>query len=359
MASHQPPQSKVVRTTVGHPFAPNGYPSFPKPDPIVVELPADDLIDAGNTRPIQVASLHNPGRAAPFTPPPPAPVYQEPIVMPPATPAPAIGYGTMPSVAWQGQQQEYPQSQQYVQMAPQAQQYAQHPSFAPTAMDVQSQYPQQQPPKKKSRAGLIIGIVLGVGFLGLLGVGGAGVVYWKYYLEPAAEEALTQASVQNNDTSTTSTSAPAATTPAATTVKTADPTPAKTDPLPVATTTKIAPATTSTWKPPATTTTSRVAAKTAPKADDTKVEAKVEPKTDPKADAKADAPASEGGTGTVRSYTAEAGKPITIDGTMAGVAPAPLTVSCGSHQIQVGTGKTKTINVPCNGAVTVGSPDGT
>lgn len=64
------------------------------------------------------------------------------------------------------------------------------------------------------------------------------------------------------------------------------------------------------------------------------------------------------GTGTVKTYNAAAGRAIFVDGKQAGVAPAPLSVACGTHHIRVGEGKTKSVNVPCGGNVTVGTPDG-
>lgn len=368
MASHQPPPYSKI-----DPFgatAPRSHlPSFPKPEPVVIELAPDDLVDEG-TRPIQVASIHNPGMAAPFTPPSPRP---EPVMLPPATPGPSMDFGTMPSVAWQQPpSQQYPQqppSQQYQsQQPPQSQQpqYVQqwqpstYPSTAPTAMDVSTVQPQFQPrPPKKSRVGLILGVIAGLGLFFTLGVGGAGVAYYKLYMEPS-EDSTAQASVQHSNTTTstnptTSFDPP----PLATNATNADT--AKVAPAPVIKTAPAVTTPTTTWKPAPVATTPRGAkADPAPKAD-AKVDAKADAKTEPKKteDAKADAPKEEGGTGTVRSYTAEAGKPILIDGSMAGVAPAPLTVKCGSHSIQVGSAAARNVNVPCGGAVTVGSPDGT
>jgi len=62
-------------------------------------------------------------------------------------------------------------------------------------------------------------------------------------------------------------------------------------------------------------------------------------------------------TGTVRTFSADAGKTITIDGESAGIAPAPVTVACGSHMIAVGPKAPKNVVVPCGASVTVGNPD--
>jgi hypothetical protein len=67
---------------------------------------------------------------------------------------------------------------------------------------------------------------------------------------------------------------------------------------------------------------------------------------------------TSGGKGVVRTWSAANGKPVVIDGVIAATAPSPVTVACGEHEIQVGSGPTKKVNVPCNGSITVGSPDG-
>jgi hypothetical protein len=64
------------------------------------------------------------------------------------------------------------------------------------------------------------------------------------------------------------------------------------------------------------------------------------------------------GTGTLKTYSSAAGKAIFVDGKQAGVSPAPVSVSCGMHSIRVGEGKARNVNVPCNGTITVGTPDG-
>jgi hypothetical protein len=41
---------------------------------------------------------------------------------------------------------------------------------------------------------------------------------------------------------------------------------------------------------------------------------------------------------------------VFIDGKVAGEAPAPIDVPCGSHVVQVGSsGKPRTVDVPCGG----------
>lgn len=62
------------------------------------------------------------------------------------------------------------------------------------------------------------------------------------------------------------------------------------------------------------------------------------------------------GFGLIRTWIAARGEPIAVDGKVVGVAPSPVRVSCGPHRVAIGKEVVKA-DVPCDGAVTVGSPD--
>ena len=62
------------------------------------------------------------------------------------------------------------------------------------------------------------------------------------------------------------------------------------------------------------------------------------------------------GFGLVRTWIAARGEPISVDGKAVGVAPSPVRVTCGPHTIAIGHEIVKA-DVPCDGAITVGSPD--
>jgi hypothetical protein len=62
------------------------------------------------------------------------------------------------------------------------------------------------------------------------------------------------------------------------------------------------------------------------------------------------------GFGLVRTWIAARGETISVDGRAVGTAPAPVKVACGPHTIAIGSEIVKA-NVPCDGTVTVGSPD--
>lgn len=63
-------------------------------------------------------------------------------------------------------------------------------------------------------------------------------------------------------------------------------------------------------------------------------------------------------TGILRTFAAGTGKPISVDGRQIGYGGSGPTTTCGKHSIAVGTGRARTYDVPCNGSITVGSPDG-
>jgi hypothetical protein len=76
-------------------------------------------------------------------------------------------------------------------------------------------------------------------------------------------------------------------------------------------------------------------------------------------DAKPAAPAGKA-DGVLQTYAAASGKPVYVDGTRVGAGGSKIKTACGKHLVGVGTGKSKIVNIPCNGTpVTVGSPDGT
>lgn len=62
------------------------------------------------------------------------------------------------------------------------------------------------------------------------------------------------------------------------------------------------------------------------------------------------------GFGLVRTWIAARGEPISVDGKSVGVAPSPVRVACGPHTIAIGHEIVKA-DIPCDGAITVGSPD--
>jgi hypothetical protein len=62
------------------------------------------------------------------------------------------------------------------------------------------------------------------------------------------------------------------------------------------------------------------------------------------------------GFGLIRTWIAARGEPISVDGKNVGVAPSPVRVACGPHKVAIGN-EVVQANVPCDGAVTVGSPD--
>jgi hypothetical protein len=66
------------------------------------------------------------------------------------------------------------------------------------------------------------------------------------------------------------------------------------------------------------------------------------------------------GTGTLGTFAVGRGKTIYLDGKPVGVGGTRVKVACGKHRVSVGSGKTHTYSIPCNGSlVTVGTPDGT
>jgi hypothetical protein len=62
------------------------------------------------------------------------------------------------------------------------------------------------------------------------------------------------------------------------------------------------------------------------------------------------------GFGLIRTWIAARGEPITVDGKAVGVAPSPVRVACGDHTVAIGK-EVVQANIPCDGAITVGSPD--
>jgi hypothetical protein len=62
------------------------------------------------------------------------------------------------------------------------------------------------------------------------------------------------------------------------------------------------------------------------------------------------------GFGLIRTWIAARGEPISVDGKNVGIAPSPVRVACGQHTVAIGK-EVVQANVPCDGAITVGSPD--
>ncbi len=70
-------------------------------------------------------------------------------------------------------------------------------------------------------------------------------------------------------------------------------------------------------------------------------------------------PSVQKGEGTLQTFAAAKGQPIFVDGAQIGVGGTRVKTTCGNHQISVGSSKPKIVDVPCEGTITVGSPDGT
>lgn len=69
--------------------------------------------------------------------------------------------------------------------------------------------------------------------------------------------------------------------------------------------------------------------------------------------------ATSTGTGSLRTFAAGNGKPVYVDNRQIGWGGTKLVAACGKHNVAVGIGKAKSVDIPCNGAtITVGSPDG-
>ena len=61
-------------------------------------------------------------------------------------------------------------------------------------------------------------------------------------------------------------------------------------------------------------------------------------------------------TGTIRTFHYSVKRTVLVDGRSSGFAGTPITVSCGRHRVQVGTDPASDVVVPCNGAITIGTP---
>jgi hypothetical protein len=204
------------------------------------------------------------------------------------------------------------------------------PSIAPIAYEAQAMASLRAPPRK-SRGMLLVAALGVVGAVGLLGLGAVGFGVYKYRQAQAELERETIAQLQQ-----ASQQDKAAATPANVANTQEDDAVAAPPAPPSRPVSFGSPAVAATPKPATT-----AAAPAAPKAS---------------ASAR---PTQPQGKGTLRTFSAAAGKPILVDGKHVGVAGKPLEVQCGPHSIQVGSGPARTVDVPCNGTVTVGSPDGT
>jgi hypothetical protein len=65
------------------------------------------------------------------------------------------------------------------------------------------------------------------------------------------------------------------------------------------------------------------------------------------------------GQGTLQTFAIATGRPIFVDGKQIGVGGGHLKTTCGRHSISVGAARARNVDVPCNGTITVGTPDGT
>lgn len=213
-------------------------------------------------------------------------------------------------------------------------------SYPPVAMAAAPSF--APPPVKKKTNWLLWGAAASlVGLFGLVAVGGGGAYYFyrasqqaaleeSNRLAAAAQTNVTTTDTQDDDTTVTDTTDTHAdakknewhvvtpTTTATSTFKIVNPAPTTT-----ATTTHTTVTTTNTTTPAPT------------------------------------KPAAKKGEGTLQTFAAGKGQPIIVDGVQIGVGGTRVKTTCGNHQIAVGDGKARTVNVPCDGTITVGSPDGT
>ncbi len=65
------------------------------------------------------------------------------------------------------------------------------------------------------------------------------------------------------------------------------------------------------------------------------------------------------GSGTLQTFAVSSGKPVFVDGKQVGVGGTHIKTTCGKHSISVGSGRARSVDVPCSGTITVGTPDGT
>jgi|GEM_PF-6901262 len=67
-------------------------------------------------------------------------------------------------------------------------------------------------------------------------------------------------------------------------------------------------------------------------------------------DAEAEAPIETPlATGRLRTSNAPAGRPISVDGVVVGVAPLDARVACGTRKLRVGAGASHNVRIPCGG----------
>jgi hypothetical protein len=64
--------------------------------------------------------------------------------------------------------------------------------------------------------------------------------------------------------------------------------------------------------------------------------------------------------GTIQTFAVGTGKPVFLDGKQIGTGGSRIKAACGKHAVSVGSGKAKTVDIPCNNGTpfTVGTPDG-
>jgi len=65
------------------------------------------------------------------------------------------------------------------------------------------------------------------------------------------------------------------------------------------------------------------------------------------------------GQGTLQTFAVAHGKPVYVDGKEVGLGGTRIKTTCGKHSVSVGSARARTVDVPCNGTITVGTPDGT
>lgn len=364
VAPKSEPRAKVAKpASVPPPAAP------PKsvPPPTVVAPPAPLPPDAfASTE--SAAAPPAESAALPSFPPPPEEAPLPPLSIPPAPAVPGAY-----SQTWQSPV------------------HAQ-PSLAPVAMGgssypQQQQYPQVAPRSGKTHWGVWLAAAGAIGLFGLMLLGGVGYFAVQRFQERSLEAAQNAQRAKDESTSVAAAAAPTTdpttnqfTTP---TVTTATGVAAPTWAAPTYVAPKIDSDTSGSRGLTATTPSTKTGSTAATTASTAATTTNSTPTTKKTDDGSASGgglgalfgsdtgssgggarttskPASPKGDGVLQTFAAGKGKPVFVDGQRVGTGGTQITTACGRHSVAVGTGKAKSVDIPCNGSpVTVGSPDGT
>ncbi|CAN5363205.1 hypothetical protein BH09MYX1_BH09MYX1_09970 [soil metagenome] len=275
------------------------------------------------------------------------------------------------------QASQYPQAMRMQPSITPTHAHAPQPSVPPMTMSTTPVPMMQPPPKKKSSVLLWVGAGLAVAFLGVVAIGGgAGYYFYHQTQEAAAEELKSQTGTTNASDSTSASGSSGASGASGSGVVLgsaidSDPTiahgtisGASTTATPTGTgastaVTGTAPTTTARAATPTTTTTTTApgttarAATTAPQSNG--IAGMMSPL---KTGATPTVTTAAKGDGTLKTFAVAKGKPVYVDGKNIGLGGSTLKTTCGTHNIAVGTGKGKIVDVPCGGSITIGTADG-